>query len=56
MNFNPDVSPWNMPELNWKYGYLFFWLLMAGIGGALALFFRRRGWLGSPKGEGRDEH
>ncbi|MCS6804881.1 MAG: magnesium/cobalt transporter CorA, partial [Blastocatellia bacterium] len=21
MNFNTDVSPWNMPELNWYYGY-----------------------------------
>ncbi|MCA9059245.1 MAG: magnesium/cobalt transporter CorA, partial [Planctomycetaceae bacterium] len=21
MNFNRDVSPWNMPELNWRYGY-----------------------------------
>ena len=53
MNFNPDASPWNMPELNWRYGYLFFWVIMAVIGGAMALFFRRRGWLGSP-GRKRD--
>jgi len=55
MNFNPDVSPWNMPELNWKYGYPFIWGLMVVIGGAMALFFRRRGWLGSQKREGGDE-
>ena len=53
MNFNPEASPWNMPELNWRYGYLFFWVIMAVIGGAMALFFRRRGWLGSP-GRKRD--
>src|SRR5690606_6391328 len=23
MNFQPDVSGWNMPELRWRYGYLF---------------------------------
>jgi magnesium transporter len=22
MNFNPAAGPWNMPELNWRYGYL----------------------------------
>jgi magnesium transporter len=22
MNFNPDVSLWNMPELNWGFGYI----------------------------------
>jgi len=54
MNFNPDASPWNMPELNWEYGYPFFWVLMVLIGGAMALFFRRRGWLGSRKREDRD--
>ncbi len=37
-----------MPELRWKWGYPAAWLLMAGLGGALLLWFRRRGWLGSP--------
>ena len=55
MNFNPEVSPWNMPELNWKYGYPVFWVLMIGVGGIMVLFFRRRGWLGSPKSKGRGE-
>ena len=29
MNFKPNISPYNMPELNWKYGYLFSLGLMA---------------------------
>ncbi|MEX0610991.1 MAG: magnesium/cobalt transporter CorA, partial [Pirellulales bacterium] len=29
MNFNTKVSPWNMPELNWRYGYPFALALMA---------------------------
>lgn len=44
MNFNPDVSPWNMPELNWAYGYPLVWGVMLAIAGSLILFFRRRGW------------
>jgi len=52
MNFNPEASVLNMPELNWKYGYAAVWLLMLGIGGAMVFFFRRRGWLGSRKGSG----
>jgi magnesium transporter len=43
MNFNTDYA-WNMPELNWRWGYLFSLSLMfASIAGML-LFFRRRGW------------
>ncbi|MDF1535272.1 MAG: magnesium/cobalt transporter CorA [bacterium] len=49
MNFNTEASPFNMPELNWKYGYPAFWGLMLVIGGAMALFFRSRGWLGGGK-------
>ena len=29
MNFRPETSPYNMPELTWKYGYLFSLGLMA---------------------------
>ncbi len=46
MNFNPANSPWNMPELNWRYGYPYALLLMACIAGTLLLFYRRKGWLG----------
>lgn len=44
MNFNPDTSPLNMPELNWYWGYPFSLGLMAAIAGGLIYFFWRRGW------------
>jgi magnesium transporter len=44
MNFNPEKSPWNMPELEWPWGYV----ACLGVMGAIALlqviFFWRRGW------------
>lgn len=33
-----------MPELNWKYGYLFAWILMLVTGTAVYLLFRRKKW------------
>lgn len=33
-----------MPELNWKYGYLFAWLLMFIIGIIVYLYFRKKKW------------
>lgn len=54
MNFNPAASPWNMPELNWKYGYEFSLLLMAlSVLGMLA-YFRRKGWIGNDGENGTD--
>jgi magnesium transporter len=44
MNFNPNASPWNMPELNWYLGYPLVWLLMIVIVLALIYFFWHRGW------------
>ncbi|WP_437227490.1 magnesium/cobalt transporter CorA [Planctomicrobium sp. SH661] len=44
MNFNPEASPWNMPELNWYYGYPFSLALMAAVGGVLMALFWTRGW------------
>jgi len=44
MNFNPDASPFNMPELDWFWGYPIALLLMAGVAGGLVLFFKRKGW------------
>jgi len=49
MNFNPNASPWNMPELNWFWGYPFALTLMAAVAVAQLMFFRQRGWLRSPK-------
>jgi len=44
MNFNTEASPFNMPELNWRFGYPFFWILMLAVVGGLMLYFRRKGW------------
>ncbi|MFG2053839.1 magnesium and cobalt transport protein CorA [Micromonospora sp. NPDC048930] len=35
----------HMPELGWRYGYLFALVLMAAVCAALYLLFKRRGWL-----------
>ncbi|HLP04947.1 MAG TPA: magnesium/cobalt transporter CorA [Paludibacter sp.] len=34
-----------MPELNWKYGYLFSIMLMVAFSGAVLYYFRRKKWL-----------
>ncbi len=44
MNFDPDASPWNMPELRARFGYPLVMLLFAVIGIGMAWMFRRRGW------------
>jgi magnesium transporter len=44
MNFDPDVSPWNMPELRWYLGYPFSLLLMAITAVGMLIFFYRQGW------------
>jgi len=45
MNFNPETSPWNMPELNWYWGYPFSLMLMILMVAAMVIFFRRKKWL-----------
>ncbi len=45
MNFDPHTSPFNMPELDWKYGYPFALALMSAVAFYMLLFFRRRGWI-----------
>ena len=45
MNFDPEISAYNMPELRWRWGYpavLAFMLLVAL--GLLAFIFACRGW------------
>jgi magnesium transporter len=44
MNFD-TTYPTNMPELHWRYGYIFAWALMLITAGGLIWFFARRGWL-----------
>ncbi len=45
MNFNTKVSPWNMPELEWAYGYPAFWGLVLLVVVVLLVLFRRRQWI-----------
>lgn len=45
MNFDPSASPWNMPELDWYWGYPFALGIMLALAAGLLVFFRRRGWL-----------
>jgi magnesium transporter len=45
MNFDPDSSPWNMPELRWRWGYPVTLLFMAALVVLMLVYFRRRGWL-----------
>jgi len=37
----------HMPELHWRYGYAFAWLLMVGVVAGLLIYFRRKGWIGA---------
>lgn len=50
MNFDAAASPYNMPELRWRFGYLGFWGLILALAAGLLWLFRRQGWLG---GNGR---
>jgi magnesium transporter len=45
MNFNPERSPFNMPELNWYLGYPFAIGIMLLMGGGMLYYFRRKKWL-----------
>ncbi len=47
MNFDPEVSPYNMPELKWRYGYIALWGVMTATLLAMLWFFKRKGWLGA---------
>ena len=44
MNFNSEVSPLNMPELNAYWGYPFCWGVMVTIAVGLTYYFWRKGW------------
>jgi magnesium transporter len=45
MNFDPDVSPFNMPELKWYYGYPLCLLAMVLVATGMLIFFKRKHWL-----------
>ncbi|MEM6835789.1 MAG: magnesium/cobalt transporter CorA [Cyanobacteria bacterium P01_C01_bin.120] len=44
MNFDPAVSPLNMPELQWYWGYPFCLGVMGTIAIVLIIFFWQQGW------------
>jgi len=43
MNFDRS-SPYNMPELGWKYGYVFIWGVMLVILIGMGIYFRKKRW------------
>ncbi|MGL4464239.1 MAG: magnesium/cobalt transporter CorA, partial [Planctomycetia bacterium] len=45
MNFSTVQSPWNMPELNWYFGYPACLALMTATGLGMIGYFWRIGWL-----------
>jgi magnesium transporter len=51
MNFQPAISPYNMPELNWYFGYPYAWALMAISFLAMIWLMAKLGWLGELLGK-----
>ncbi|MDX1617621.1 MAG: magnesium/cobalt transporter CorA [Balneolaceae bacterium] len=45
MNFDPGVSPYNMPELSWYWGYPATMVVMAVVAALMVVYFKRKGWL-----------
>jgi magnesium transporter len=45
MNFDPQASPYNMPEIRWRYGYPIVLLVMGAIAAGMLYYFRRKKWL-----------
>ena len=45
MNFDADISPFNMPELTWYLGYPFALFIMLSISVTMIWFFKRKKWL-----------
>jgi len=45
MNFDPDASPFNMPELKWYFGYPICLSVMAAVALGMLVFFKRKRWL-----------
>lgn len=45
MNFDPEKSPFNMPELSWYFGYPMAIVLMVAVGMGVLFYFKRKKWL-----------
>jgi len=50
MNFDTGQA-WNLPELRWPLGYVFFWGVCLVMASTLLFVFRRLGWLGGGDSE-----
>ncbi len=46
MNFATNASPYNMPELAWRYGYPFSIVLMIASATSLLVYYWHKGWIG----------
>ncbi|MGH8427243.1 MAG: magnesium/cobalt transporter CorA [Gammaproteobacteria bacterium] len=44
MNFSHEASPWNLPELTWRYGYFYALGVMALIVILMLIYFKRKRW------------
>jgi magnesium transporter len=56
MNFDTKVSTWNMPELDWRYGYPFALAIMAAVAGVMLRYFKRHGWILRGRGTRDSQH
>jgi len=45
MNFDPNISALNMPEIEWKYGYIAVWVVIVSMISGMLLFFRKHKWI-----------
>ncbi len=45
MNFDRGASPFNMPELGWRYGYVAVLAVMGVAAAGMLYYFRRKRWL-----------
>jgi magnesium transporter len=54
MNFDPNASPWNMPELRWAYGYPFVLAVMLAVAVVTFGYIYRKGWVGKTAHVRRD--
>jgi magnesium transporter len=54
MNFDPQISPFNMPELDWRFGYPFALALMLAVALGMLAYFWRKGWIGGRRDRADD--
>ena len=45
MNFDPDASPFNIPELGWYWGYVMLWVVMIVVVIGMLVYFKSKKWL-----------